>query len=120
MAKGTLTIQVRAGAMMSMEANTALKLARAALATGYDVKIFGYGEGVTCIKNGMGPKRFPNVGNELGELAAKGVAVTVCETCSTARGLRKGEEVPGTRIGTLTKDLSEYVAASDRLVTLAR
>jgi sulfur relay (sulfurtransferase) complex TusBCD TusD component (DsrE family) len=106
--------------MMSMEPNTAIKLANAAVKKGYDVKIFCYGEGVLSIKKGQTPKRFPNVGQELEKLASQGVDIAVCETCSHARGLHQGDEITGTNIGSLTKDFVEFLDDTDRLITLGR
>jgi len=116
----TLTILWRTGSMMAMDANVAVKLARAARAKGYNVHMFGYGEGVTAVKKGQKPKRFPNVGDEL-ELAAKeGIDQAVCETCYAARGFERGEEIPCAKVGSLTNDLFGFVAGSERLVTIAR
>jgi tRNA 2-thiouridine synthesizing protein D len=117
----TLVIQLRLGSMMSMDANVAIKLARAALAKGYAVRMFGYGEGITVIKEGQDPKRFPNVGKEIKELVdEKGLVVVVCETCCAARGIHRGEEIKGTKVGSLTNDLSRFVSEGDRMVTIAR
>jgi len=116
----TMVIQVRTGTMMNMDTNITVKLAQAALAKGYGVRIFGYGEGVTLIKKGQDPKRFPNVGNETKEMLSKGLEVVVCETCCKARGVARGEEIEGTKIGSLTNDLSRFVAEGDRMVTIAR
>jgi len=117
----TMTIQLRTGTMMNMDCNVAIKLTDAALDKGYDVRIFGYGEGVWLIKAGQEPKRFPNVGEEAKKLVETGkVEVTVCNTCTTARGFRRGEEIQGMKIGSLTNDLSRFVAESDRMVTIAR
>jgi sulfur relay (sulfurtransferase) complex TusBCD TusD component (DsrE family) len=55
----TLLIHLRSGSMMNMDSNLAVKLARAALDKGHNVRIFGYGEGITAIKEGQEPKRFP-------------------------------------------------------------
>ncbi len=118
---GVLTIQIRSGTMMTMDPNVALKLAKAALDKGHTVKIFCYGEGVTLVKAGQSPKRFPNVGDILKELASEsGVDIVACETCCSARGLQRGEEVEGTRIGSITNDFSLFVSESDRLVTISR
>ena len=75
---------------MNMDTNVAIKLAQAALDKGYGVRIFGYGEAVTLIKDGQDPKRFPNVGKETKELVGKGLEVVVCKTCCKARGIRPG------------------------------
>jgi len=117
---GTLTIQVRSGPMMSMDTNVVVKLAEAALERGHAVNVFGYGEGALVVKDGQDPKRFPNVGEKLAELTERGVRVTVCETCSYARGVVRGEEIEGTRIGSLTNDLALFVSESDRMVTIGR
>lgn len=118
---GTLTIQIRSGTMMNMDPNVALKLAKAAIDKGHKVKIFCYGEGVTLIKAGQNPKRFPNVGDILKDLASNsGVDIVVCETCCYARGILRGEEIEGTRIGSITNDFSQFIAESDRLITISR
>jgi tRNA 2-thiouridine synthesizing protein D len=117
---GTLTIQIRSGTMMNMDTNVMVKLAAAAVEKGHKVKIFGYGEGIMSIKEGQEPKRFPNVGKILNDLAAKGVEIAVCETCAYARGIKREEEISGAAIGSLTNNLSVMVSESDRMVTLAR
>ncbi len=119
MARG-LTIILRSGAMSNMDPNVATRLAGAALKKGYNVHLFCYGEAITAVKAGQGPKRFPNTGKELEELIEKGLKVAVCKTCSGARGIHEGEEIKGAKIGSLTNDLSSYLAESDRVVTLAR
>lgn len=117
----TMVIHLRTGSMMNMDPNVAVKLARAALEKGYNVRMFGYGEAVTVIKEGQDPKRFPNVGKEIKELVEqKGLVVTVCETCCMARGIHRGEEIRGTKIGSLTNDLSKFISEGDRMVTIAR
>jgi tRNA 2-thiouridine synthesizing protein D len=116
----TLTILLRTGSMMAMDANVAVELAKAAMAKGYKVNLFGYGEGVTAVKKGQNPKRFPNVGKELEEAQKEGVTTAICETCFAARGFERGEEIPGAKVGSLTNDLFKFVSESDRLVTIAR
>jgi tRNA 2-thiouridine synthesizing protein D len=116
----TMTIIWRSGSMMAMDVNIAVKLAQAARAKGYKVNMFGYGEGVTAVKKGQNPKRFPNVGKELEQAAKDGIAQAVCETCFAARGFERGEEIPGVKVGSLTNDLFRFVSESDRLVTIAR
>jgi len=116
----TLTILFRTGSMMAMDANVAVKLAKAALDKGYLVHLFGYGEGVTAVKKGQKPKRFPNVGDELQEAQTQGATTAVCETCFAARGLERGEEIEGAKVGSLTNDLFKFLSESDRLVTIAR
>ncbi len=116
----TLTILWRTGSMMAMDANVAVKLAKAALDKGYKVHLFGYGEGVTAVKKGQNPKRFPNVGKELEEIIKEGASTAICETCYAARGFERSEEIEGAKVGSLTNDLFKFVSESDRLVTIAR
>ncbi len=116
----TLTILWRTGSMMAMDANIAVKLADAAKAKGYKVNMFGYGEGVTAVKKGQNPKRFPNIGNELEAAGKNGVTQAICETCFAARGFERGEEIPSAKVGSLTNDLFKFLSESDRLVTIAR
>jgi len=117
---GTLCIQLRTGTMMNMDTNVAVKLAKAAMEKGHKVMIFGYGEGVFLIKEGQDPKRFPNVGKEVEAMAKAGLEVAVCETCCIARGFKRGEEIAGTKIGSITNDFSRMASEADRLVTIAR
>ena len=112
----TLLIHLRSGSMMNMDSNLAAKLARAALDRGHNVRIFGYGEGITAIKEGQEPKRFPNVGKELSELAERGATIVVCET-RCARGIHRAREIMGSKVGSLTNDLSKFVSEADRIVT---
>jgi len=116
----TLTILWRSGSMMAMDANVAVKLANTARAKGYNVRMFGYGEGVTAVKKGQKPKRFPNVGADLEAAGKEGVEQAVCETCFAARGFERGEEIASAKVGSLTNDLFRFVSESDRLVTIAR
>ena len=60
------------------------------------------------------------MGNEAKELAEKGLEIAVCNTCCAARGLNRGEEIPGGKQGSLANDLTRFVAESDRMVTIAR
>lgn len=106
--------------MMAMDVNVAAKLAKAAIERGYNVNMFGYGEGVTAAKKGQKPKRFPNIGEELDELARKGVKIAICETCFAARGFERGEEIDGVKVGSLTNDLMKFVSETDRMITIAR
>jgi tRNA 2-thiouridine synthesizing protein D len=116
----TLTILWRTGSMMAMDPNVAVKLAKAALDKGYKVHLFGYGEGVTAVKKGQNPKRFPSVGRDLEEIIKEGANVAICETCFAARGFERGEEIQGAKVGSLTNDLFKFVSESDRLITIAR
>ena len=117
---GTMLIQIRSGTMMNMDTNVLVKLSQAALDMGHEVKVFAYGEGVTALKEGQEPKRFPNVGKILQDQITQGLTLAGCETCCYARGIKRGEEFEGAKIGSMTNDLSVFVSECDRMVTLAR
>jgi sulfur relay (sulfurtransferase) complex TusBCD TusD component (DsrE family) len=53
-------------------------------------------------------------------MTKEGLEVAVCETCCIARGFKRGEEIPGTKIGSITNDFSRMASEADRLVTIAR
>ena len=116
----TVTIIIKSGTMASMDSNVGVKLAQAFVEKGCNVNIFHYGEGVTCMIKDQKPKRFPNVGKILEELAKKGVLISGCETCGVARGFRRGMEIEGVKVGSLTNDLSGYIDVSDRVILVGR
>lgn len=119
MAKG-LTILLLSGSMMSMEGNVATKLAEAAFDKGYKVNLFLFGEAITAAKTEQAPKRFPNLGGDLEKLIGRGLKISICGTCSEARGLGQADMIKGAKIGSLTNDFSAFLEESDRLVTLGR
>ncbi|WP_421078293.1 DsrE family protein [Methanothermococcus sp. Ax23] len=116
----TLTIILKSGAMMNMDGNFAVKLAESALKKGHKVNMFFYGEGITAIIDEQAPKRFPNLGNMIKDLMDKGMNVAACSTCANARGIYEEDVIEGCKIGSLTNDLSKYIADSDRVITLTR
>jgi sulfur relay (sulfurtransferase) complex TusBCD TusD component (DsrE family) len=118
--KGTLTILLRSGPMMSTEAYLAAVIGGAVLDAGYGVNIFGYGEGALISRKGQHPKRFPDLENMFGELVSKGAKIAVCSTCSKARGVFEDDAVDGFKVGSLTTDLFDFLSESDRVITLGR
>ena len=119
MAKG-LTILLLSGSMQSMEGNVATKLADAAIKKGYETNFYCFGEAITAVKSGQKPKRFPNLGEDLGGLVKKGLKIAVCCTCADARGVDGEEMIEGAVVGSLTNDFASYLEKSDRLITLGR
>jgi len=115
---GELTILLMAGTMMSTGPYKALKLAEAALDRGHHVNLFCYGEGVTALRAKQAPKAFPNIAEMTAALAARGMAVAACRTCCAARGIEEGDIVKGAVIGSIAREFMEFVARSDRLLTI--
>jgi sulfur relay (sulfurtransferase) complex TusBCD TusD component (DsrE family) len=116
---GELTIVLTTGAMMGTGAYKAAKLANAALDRGHKVNLFCYGEGVTALKAGQSPKRFPNVAEMMGDLIGRGVEVAACQTCLKARGYTPDDLVEGAIFGGLSMQFIDYANRSDRIVQIS-
>jgi sulfur relay (sulfurtransferase) complex TusBCD TusD component (DsrE family) len=93
---------------------TVLRLARAALDRGHDVRIFLMKEGVEHVRNAPGN---PSAG-ELAGLIAAGAEVSVCALNSRRRRLGKADAIPGVVFGS-QYDHARIVAASDRYLAFA-
>jgi len=94
----------------------ALRLTEALLTEGVSVRIFLYGDSVTCAKKGQSPPRgFYNVGEMLENLIAKGVEVRGCLTCTKARGLTQEDFINGAVVGK-TIDLARWVKDSGKVM----
>ena len=115
---GELTILLTAGAMMTTGPYKALKIAEAALLKGHTVNLFCFGEGMTVLRKGQKPKRFPNSEAMIVDLIGKGLNVTACRTCSTARGYEPQDFVEGSKFGRLT-DYITWAKRSDRVVHIS-
>jgi len=111
-----LTIVLTSGAMMGTGAYKAAKLAEAALDRGHRVNLFCYGEGITALKRGQAPKRFPDVSAMISRLMERGVNVAACQTCLKARGYTESDLIDGAIFGGLSMQFIEYAGRSDRIV----
>jgi tRNA 2-thiouridine synthesizing protein D len=116
---GELTIVLTSGAMMGTGAYKATKIANAALDRGHKVNLFCYGEGVTALKRGQAPKRFPNVSQMMEGLMARGAEVAACQTCLKARGYTPEDLIEGAIFGGLSLQFIEYANRSDRMVQIS-
>ena len=116
----TLTILLRSGPMMSTVAYLAAVIGGAALDADYGVNIFGYGEGALIARKRQNPKRFPDTEELFGNLAKRGARIATCSSCSKARGLFEEDAFQGAKVGSLTTDLFDFLAESDRVITLGR
>ncbi len=115
---GELTILLTAGSMMTTGPYKALKIAEAALDRGHSVNLFCFGEGMTILKRGQEPKRFPNSGIMVENLIKRGLNVTACRTCSRARGYTPEDFVEGATFGKLT-DYMALAKRSDRVIHIS-
>ena len=116
---GELTIVLTTGAMMGTGAYKAAMLAEAALDRGHKVNLFCYGEGITALKTGQAPKRFPDVSELISRLIARGLEVAACQTCLKARGYSDGDLIEGAAFGGLSMQFIEWAARSDRMVHIS-
>lgn len=94
----------------------ALRLTQALLSVGSKARIFLYGDSVTAAKAGQTPpKGYYNIGEMIKDLAARGVEVRSCLTCTSARGLVQADLVEGVVIGK-TLDLAHWIAEGGQVM----
>lgn len=93
------------------EVRSALGLARAARAKGWEVDLFLMEDGVGCAKAGA---RAP-VAQQLAQLLEQGVRVSLCAYNAELRGLGREEVVPGIVWGS-QYDLAQIVSGCDRFL----
>lgn len=97
---------------------TAMRLARAALARGYRVKVFAYGDGVHNFTSGQRPRGVPNPEEGFTALAREGLQVELCGTCLNFRGLGEAALMEEAAPSSM-KNLCEIIRTSEVFVTLA-
>ncbi|BAM70479.1 conserved hypothetical protein [Methanothermobacter sp. CaT2] len=119
MEKKILTIVVTEGPYRYQYADIAFEMAESAIKNGYDVRIFLYMDGTHIPKRNQAPQSFPNSAERLRSLVKKGVKVTSCIRCSTARGYTCSERpyIMGVEIKSVY-DLGEWIKDSHRVITL--
>lgn len=113
----TLTIVLAAPPYSGQDAETALKLARAALAKGHTVQLFASADGVHRAQAGQHPTGVPDLPALLATLIERGLLVELCGSCLRLRGLGVEQLVTGTAPSSL-KGLFSGIAASDAVLNL--
>lgn len=111
----TLTILLIKGPYVSEAADIALKIALKAKRQGYNVNVFLYLDG-TWVSHLTGDKTFNNPGDWLKRVIRKGANVKMCERCSQARDLKKGDIIEGIEIPG-TYEFIELLKNSDKVLT---
>lgn len=82
-----------------------------------EVRVFLMADAVGCGLPGQDtPDGYYNIGRMVKAVVAKGGAIRACGTCAKARGMAGLQLIEGVVIGTM-KDLTEWVATSDRVVS---
>ena len=120
----TLTIVLTDGPYISEYAETAYKIAKAALKK-HQVNIFLYLDAVHIPKLGQNPSLFANASELFQELAEIGAEVRACSRCAAARGYLPEDDgvCPDYHSGikiTSIYDLAEMLRKSDKVITLSR
>jgi tRNA 2-thiouridine synthesizing protein D len=113
----TLIIFLAAPPYSGQDADTALRLAEAALAKGHAVHLFASADGVHIAQAGQHPAGTPNLPAMLATLIERGLRVELCGSCLRLRGLGGDQLVTGTAPSSL-KGLFDAIAASDAVLSL--
>jgi tRNA 2-thiouridine synthesizing protein D len=113
----TLTIFLGATPYGGQDAETALRLAEAALHRGHAVNLFASADAVHLAKSGQRPAGVPDLPTLVAELVTRGLRFKLCGSCLRLRGLDRDCLVTGAEPGSL-KGLFGAIAASDAVLTL--
>lgn len=113
----TLTIFLAAPPYGGQDAETALRLAEAALARGHAVHLFASADGVHVAQVGQRPAGVPDLPTLLASLIERGLRVQLCGSCLRLRGLGHDQLVAGAAPSSL-KGLFSAIAASDAVLSL--
>lgn len=114
----TLTLFLFTSPYMSQHSHTAMKLAEAALAKGYQVNIFASADGVYNFTKGHKAKGLPNAEKRFGELIEQGLRVQLCGTCYLFRGISKESFAEGAEPSSM-QNLFALAKQSDAFLTLS-
>ena len=114
--KGTLTIVVMRGPYISQSVDIAVEVALEARRRGHHVNLFLYLDGVFT-SHLTKDKDYHNPGEWLRWCVKKGVQVSMCSRCSTARDLGESCTVPGVKYGQVWGDLTKMIDEADKVLT---
>lgn len=113
----TLTIFLGSTPYSGQNADTALRLAEAALARGHTVHLFASADGVHLAQVGQRPAGVPDPAAALARVVGQGLQVELCGSCLRYRGLGRDLLVEGAAPSSL-KGLFAAIAVSDALLSL--
>ncbi len=112
-----LTLFLASTPYSGQNADTALRLASAALDRGRAVHLFASADGVHLAQEGQRPAGVPDLPSALQSLIARGLQVELCGSCLRFRGLGGDRLVAGTEPSSL-KGLFGAIEASDAVLSL--
>ena len=82
-----------------------------------DVNIFLLGDAVSAAKKGQKtPEGYYNLERMLSDLVRQGAKVSVCGTCTQARGLNKEDLIEGVTVGSMM-GLAHWVKESSKILS---
>jgi len=113
----TLTIFLASTPYSGQNAETALRLAGAALAKGHTVHLFASADGVHLAQKGQRPAGVPDLPTTFSMLIERGLQVQLCGSCLRFRGLGRDLLVDGAEPSSL-KGLFGAIGASDAVLSL--
>jgi uncharacterized protein involved in oxidation of intracellular sulfur len=94
----------------------ALRLAEQAMKDGNGVRVFLMNDSVDLARKGLGASPDYDLQGMLGQLIAEGAEAKLCKTCVSRCGIGGGETIEEVEVATMP-ELSEWVSASDRVLT---
>lgn len=120
MEKKTLGILLMTAPYTFQNSHSFYELCKAALAKGYDVKVFLFIDGVNNAKLNQEPDPDTPMNKKFQELANEGVEFQACGLCTSARGFdqRGGDFFEGIEVSGLT-EFAEQIGEVDRFITLS-
>ncbi len=113
----TLTLFLASTPYSGQNADTALRLAEAALARGHTVRLFASADGVHLAQDGQRPAGVPDLPTTFATLIERGLQVELCGSCLRFRGLGRDRLVAGAEPSSL-KGLFGAIDASDAVLSL--
>ena len=116
----TLSIGLFSSLIGSMNPDFAVKLAETAADKGHKVNLWLSGNAVSLAKKGQKPfKDYSYLPEKIKALIHKGIAISVCEACASARGIHKEDVIEGIEIHSMDWYVAR-VAKSDRVLHIGR
>ncbi len=118
MEKKTLGILLLTSPYTYQNSHTFYDLAKAALESGYGVKVFLFVDGVNNAKQGQDPDPDIPMNDKFQELANAGAEFQACGLCTSARGFdqRGNDFIQGVEVSGLT-EFAEQIGESERFIT---
>ncbi len=113
----TFTLFLASTPYSGQNADTALRLAEAALAKGHTVHLFASADGVHLAQSEQRPAGLPDIPTSFKSLIERGLQVQLCGSCLRFRGLGRDRLVEGAEPSSL-KGLFGAIDASDVVLSL--